>query len=122
MSRDRVSYLFFRHYDKTASAGEKAELMDLIRSGQYRDQLKICIQDALAKEKGDYMMSDMVAEQVLSGILQKDVNTDSQQAGDFDETGENQLIEKQTVFRMSWLPKLAAYSRSGDKRRRAWGE
>ena len=110
MSRDRVSYLFFRHYEKTASPAERTELMDLIRSGQYHDQLKICIQDVLAKETGDYKMSDLAAEQVLSRILQKGAETNAQVAGHHDEPDEREPIEKQTFFRMSWIRRLAAAS------------
>jgi transmembrane sensor len=110
MSRDRISYLFSRHYEKTASPRELAELMDLIRSGKYNDQLKNCIHEVIVKEKGDYKLSDQAAEEVLSNILQKGIDPDSHLTRPFDPSIEKLLSVNKPNYRISWIPKLAAAS------------
>ncbi len=69
MSKERLRYLFFQHYQMTASPDEREELTALIRSDEYKDELKQCILEALKKEKGDYKLSEDTANQILSSIL-----------------------------------------------------
>lgn len=69
MSGIRVRYLFFRHFHKTASSAEQEELMMLIRSGEYQQDLKSCILEALRLEKGDPKLSEDSANKILNSIL-----------------------------------------------------
>ncbi len=109
MSSERISYLFYRHYEKTASPAERTELMQLIQSGVYHEALKTGILDVLTKEKGDYKLSHAAAEQILSAILQKGV--DSLVLPSSNELAESRnFTEESRAFRISWIPKLAAAS------------
>lgn len=109
MSKERVKYLFSQHFKRAASADERDELKALIRSGQYKDEVKQCILEILKKEKGDYQLSEDKANQILSSILVKPTDVPRQHAPDESDNREYLPAAKlKTARELSWVPKLAA--------------
>lgn len=109
MSKERVKYLFTQHFKRAASADERDELKALIRSGQYKDEVKQCILEILKKEKGDYQLSEDKADQILSSILIKSVEVPRQYPLSKSDNREYLPAgNPRTAGKVSWITKLAA--------------
>ncbi len=111
MSKERLRYLFFQHYQMTESPDERDELAALIRSDEYKDDLKQCILEVLKKEKGDYKLSEDTANQILSSILTKSGEASAHRP--LDETDSQKHVpsrKPKAVWNLWRVPRLVAAS------------